>query len=141
MINCALRGQPLPVYGNGRNVRDWIHVVDHSRGVRLALEKGRPGEKYCFGGRSERRNLDVVEAICEVLDSKVPRACGSYREQITFVEDRKGHDWRYAISDLKAESELGFVRSFHQFEEGLQHTVDWYLANREWMSAVIAKKD
>lgn len=141
MINCALSGRPLPVYGTGHNVRDWIHVSDHCRGIMLAIEKGLPGESYCFGGRSERRNLNVVEAICDELDRVRPRADGkSYREQITFVEDRKGHDWRYAIDDAKAERELGFKREFTSFEEGLRATVGWYLDNQDWMKTVMGRK-
>lgn len=139
MIACALAGKPLPVYGNGRNVRDWIHVADHARGVLLALEKGRVGESYCFGGRSERRNIGVVEAICDELQKIRPRANGSYREQITFVEDRKGHDWRYAIDDAKSEQELGFKREFASFEEGLKATIQWYLDNSTWVKAVTEK--
>jgi dTDP-glucose 4,6-dehydratase len=138
MIDCALQGKPLPVYGNGRNVRDWIHVHDHCAGIRLAIEKGRPGESYCFGGRSERRNLDVVRAICAELDRQVPRAGGGkYEELISFVTDRKGHDWRYAIDDSKAEKELGFRRTYAGFEAGLAATVTWYLENRRWMDAVL----
>lgn len=141
MINCALNGKPLPVYGNGRNVRDWIHVADHARGVEIALRRGRIGESYCFGGRSERRNIEVVEAICSILDELRPRKSGvRYREQITFVEDRKGHDWRYAIDDSKAESELGFRREFDSFEKGLRSTVQWYLDNQKWVKAVMEEK-
>lgn len=140
MIRCALSGKPLPVYGNGRNVRDWIHVEDHARGVELALKKGIVGESYCFGGRSERRNLDVVKAICSILDELRPRSAGSYHEQITFVEDRKGHDWRYAIDDSKAEKELGFKRQYSAFELGLRATVIWYLENQAWVEAVMKEK-
>ena len=140
MIDCALAGGKLPVYGKGLNVRDWIHVSDHCRGVWLALTKGRPGEHYCFGGRSERKNLDVVNAICKELDQISPRKDGrSYLEQISFVEDRKGHDWRYAIDDAKAERELGFHRTYSSFEEGLKQTVRWYLDNRPWRDAVMKK--
>jgi dTDP-glucose 4,6-dehydratase len=141
MIHCALNGKPLPVYGNGQNVRDWIHVSDHARGVELALRNGRLGESYCFGGRSERRNIEVVEKICSILDELRPRADGgSYRQQITFVEDRKGHDWRYAIDDSKAEIELGFRRDFDSFEEGLRSTIHWYLENQTWVHAVLEEK-
>lgn len=141
MINCALGGKPLPVYGSGRNVRDWIHVADHARGVEMALRQGRVGESYCFGGRSERRNIEVVEAICTILDEVRPRKDGgSYREQITFVEDRKGHDWRYAIDDSKAETELGFRREFDSFEKGLRATVQWYLDNQTWVKSVLEEK-
>lgn len=139
MINCALNGRPLPVYGNGRNVRDWIHVHDHCSGILLALEKAAPGSAYCFGGGAERRNIDVVQAICAILDRKRPRSDGkSYREQITYVEDRKGHDWRYAIDDSRAQRELGFRRRYESFEAGLDATVDWYLRNQAWTAAVLA---
>lgn len=141
MIACALAGKPLPVYGDGRNVRDWIHVSDHVRGVALALSKGRPGQSYCFGGRSERRNIAVVEAICDELDRLRPRpGGGSYRQQITFVPDRKGHDWRYAIDDAKAESELGFRREFAGFEAGLSQTIRWYLENSAWIKTVTGSR-
>jgi len=139
MINCALAEKPLPVYGIGRNVRDWIHVEDHCSGILLALEKGKPGESYCFGGNAERRNIDVVQAICEILDRKQPRANGkSYQELITYVEDRKGHDWRYAIDDTRAQRELGFKRRYASFEAGLEATVAWYLDNKSWMTAVFS---
>ncbi len=140
MIACALSGRALPVYGDGRNVRDWIHVADHARGVWLALEKGRVGESYCFGGRSERRNLAVVEAICDALEKAVPRANGRYRDLIQFVEDRKGHDWRYAIDDLKAEQELGFRREYSSFESGLEATIRWYLDNQKWVHEIQSKE-
>jgi dTDP-glucose 4,6-dehydratase len=139
MIACAMARKPLPVYGDGRNVRDWIHVADHARGVLLALEKGAVGESYCFGGRSERRNLAVVEAICSELSRLVPLESGSYEELITFVKDRKGHDWRYAIDDSKAERELGFTRDYGSFEIGLRATIQWYLENQSWVQAVQAK--
>ena len=139
MIRCALAGKNLPVYGNGKNVRDWIHVSDHCQGVLLAIDKGIPGESYCFGGRSERRNIDVVTSICEQLDKISPRARGeSYQELITFVDDRQGHDWRYAINDTKAETELGFKREYN-FEQGLAQTISWYLSHRDWMEAVLSK--
>lgn len=140
MITCALKEQRLPVYGKGANVRDWIHVEDHARGVLLALQRGRLGESYCFGGRSERRNLEVVRAICGVLDELRPRDAGrSYEELITFVTDRVGHDWRYAIDDRKAEAELGFKRLFPSFEEGLRQTVEWYLNHPAWIQSVMEK--
>ena len=140
MIQCGLQGKPLPVYGTGRNVRDWIHVKDHCRGVWLAGERGTPGETYCFGGNSERRNLQVVESICDLLDEMKPRAAGSYRELMKFVEDRKGHDWRYAIDDTKAQRELGFERMFKNFEQGLRDTVQWYLSNSAWVESVTQAK-
>jgi dTDP-glucose 4,6-dehydratase len=125
VITRALAGQPIPVYGDGRQVRDWIHVDDHCRGIWLALEKGSPGEHYCFGGRAERHNLDLVQTICRRLDEIRPKS-GSYADQITFVTDRLGHDRRYAIDDSKAERELGFTRQW-TFESGLSATIDWYI--------------
>ena len=139
MIHCALVGKPLPVYGEGTNVRDWIHVKDHSRGILDALDKGTPGQTYCFGGNAERKNLDVVRAICAELDRVRPRADKkSYSEQIAFVTDRLGHDWRYAIDDSLAQRELGFKREF-TFESGLKDTIHWYLENADWQAAVLRK--
>jgi len=140
MITNALNGKHLPVYGNGKNIRDWIHVEDHAHGVYLALTQGTPGETYCFGGNSERNNLDVVKSICAILDEVRPRADKqSYNQQIKFVEDRAGHDWRYAIDDTKAQKELKFTRTFDQFEQGLRATVQWYLDNGTWIEKVLAK--
>ena len=140
MIACALAGKALPVYGNGKNIRDWIHVDDHAAGILLALEKGKTGETYLFGGNSERQNLDVVHAICKALDRSSPRADGkSYAAQIEFVTDRLGHDWRYAIDDTRAQKELGFKRAY-QFEDGLAQTVHWYLQNSDWSKKVVEKK-
>ena len=140
MIFCALQGKALPVYGKGDNIRDWIQVKDHARGVLLALEKGSPGETYCFGGNSERTNLEVVHSLCSILDELKPRGNGkSYRELITFVTDRPGHDFRYAIDDTKAQNELGFKRQFSQFEDGLRETIAWYLANLDWSKKVTSK--
>lgn len=141
MIFSALKQKPLPVYGNGSNVRDWIHVEDHSRGVLLALEKGKPGSTYCFGGRSERSNLDVVRQICRILDDLKPRSDGKAHETgITFVADRLGHDWRYAIDDSRAYQELGFELRHKSFEEGLANTIQWYLQNEEWLHAVSQRR-
>ena len=140
MIDCALAEEPLPVYGKGENVRDWIHVEDHSNGIYLALTKGTVGESYCFGGRSERKNIAVVEAICEILDEIKPKSSGSYKELISFVEDRAGHDWRYAIDDTKAERELGFTRQYENFEDGLKQTIKWYLDNGAWIETVKNRK-
>lgn len=136
MLTCALAGNPLPVYGDGRNIRDWIQVEDHCAGVLLALEKGQPGQTYCFGGNAERRNIDLVETLCDLLDALAPRKDGvSYRQQITFVQDRPGHDRRYAIDDSKAQRELGFTRK-HTFESGLRNTILWYLQNQQWQYKV-----
>lgn len=140
MIDHALNGKALPVYGNGSNIRDWIHVEDHSAGVLLALTKGKPGSTYCFGGNSERNNLHVVQTLCKMLDELKPRDNKkSYAEQISFVTDRAGHDWRYAIDDTLAQQELGFTRKYKNFEEGLQHTIKWYLENQTWVNKVASK--
>jgi len=139
IITRALSGQPLPVYGDGQQVRDWIHVEDHSLGILLALEKGRIGESYCFGGRAEKKNLDLVRLICETLDTTRPAARGSYDTQIAFVADRLGHDRRYAIDDSKAETELGFTRRW-AFDDGMRATIDWYLNNTDWCEAVMSKR-
>jgi len=126
----ALEGKPLPVYGNGSNVRDWLYVEDHARALHTILTKGRLGEKYNVGGGNERTNLAVVEAICDTLDRLVP-AGPSRRRLITFVADRPGHDQRYAIDAGKLERELGW-RARHDFDSGLVETVRWYLDNRAW---------
>ena len=140
MITNALSEQALPVYGRGANIRDWIHVEDHARGVLLALKKGVVGESYCFGGRSERQNLHVVQNICSILNELRPRANGQkYEKLISFVTDRAGHDWRYAIDDSRAEKELGFGRVFKNFEQGLRQTITWYLENPEWLASVQEK--
>lgn len=136
MIQNALAGKPLPIYGNGSNVRDWIFVDDHCSGIWLAFEKGTPGEVYNFGGRAELDNLTLVHQLCDLLDELRPNPRGSYRDQINFVQDRPGHDQRYAIDDSKAEKELGFTRSVN-FEQGLRQTVQWYLANGDWCEQVL----
>lgn len=139
MITNAVQGKPLPVYGDGGNVRDWIHVEDHCHGVLLALEKGTPGSSYCFGGNAERNNLDVVQTICRELDQLHPRKDGKPHESgIQFVTDRLGHDRRYAIDDSLAQSKLGFKRSY-TFENGLKQTIQWYLKNQEWVTTVLRK--
>ena len=138
MIFSALSGKPLPVYGKGQNIRDWIYVQDHALGVLAALERGKVGETYCLGGNSERMNLDVVKTIAGLLDSMKPRADGrSYAEQIEFVTDRPGHDFRYAIDDTKALRELGYTRQFESFEVGLRETVAWYLEHSTWAEQVM----
>ena len=144
----ALEGKPLPIYGDGGNVRDWIYVEDHCRGVLAALQQGRPGEKYNLGGRSERTNLQIVDTLCDILESERPaaenpalraRGIASYRDLKTFVADRPGHDRRYAIDDTKARTELGWAPR-HEFESGLRATVRWYLQNRAWCEAVQSGK-
>ncbi|WP_295360276.1 dTDP-glucose 4,6-dehydratase [Arenimonas sp.] len=137
VIQKALAGEPLPVYGDGRNVRDWLYVKDHVAAIRRVLEAGRPGETYNVGGDAERQNIEVVKAICALLDQRRPRADGQPREsQITFVKDRPGHDRRYAIDAGKLQSELGWRPSV-SFEQGLAATVDWYLANGAWVNRVL----
>lgn len=132
----ALDGKALPIYGDGQQVRDWLYVEDHCRGIAAALEGGAPGEVYNIGGRNEMSNLDVVHAICSILDEKRPRSDGrSYAEQITFVTDRPGHDRRYAIDARKIESELGW-RPQESFATGIRKTIQWYLDNPQWVADV-----
>jgi dTDP-glucose 4,6-dehydratase len=132
----ALDGKPLPVYGDGANVRDWLFVKDHCSAIRAVLERGRVGETYNIGGNSERKNLDVVETICDLVDEMRPSAeMGSRRKLITFVKDRPGHDRRYAIDASKIASELGW-KPAENFEDGLRRTVRWYLENLEWVEGV-----
>jgi dTDP-glucose 4,6-dehydratase len=127
----ALRGEPLPVYGDGSNVRDWIHVDDHVDGLIAALEHGEPGSTYLFGADTERRNIDVVRAVCTALDELRPRAAGSYAELIRFVEDRPGHDYRYAVDARTARDRLGWTAR-RTFSAGLRDTVRWYVQNEDW---------
>jgi dTDP-glucose 4,6-dehydratase len=137
MIIKCLSGEPLPVYGKGDNVRDWLYVDDHVRALRAVFERGHPGEKYMVGGRSERTNLDVVHVICDTLDRLRPRADGaSYRDQINFVRDRPGHDFRYAIDATKLETELGWAPQ-ETFESGMAKTIAWYLENQAWWRAIL----
>lgn len=140
MIRHALAGKALPVYGKGENIRDWIHVDDHCLGIQLALEKGRPGSTYCFGGHAEMQNLAVVKLICSLLDELQPRIRGSYAEQIAFVQDRLGHDFRYAIDDSFAQKELGYAPR-QNFSAGIRATIAWYLANQNWANAVLQKEN
>ena len=133
----ALNGEPLPVYGDGSNVRDWLFIDDHARALQAVFERGRPGQTYNVGGNAERRNIEVVKAICASLDRKRPRADGKpYADQITFVTDRPGHDARYAIDASKIRDELGWEPSV-TFESGIEQTVDWYLNNRDWWQAIL----
>jgi dTDP-glucose 4,6-dehydratase len=136
MIIKAVAEEPLPVYGRGDQVRDWLHVEDHARGLRVVLERGRVNESYNIGGRCERANLNVVERICAVLDRLRPRACGRpHRELISFVADRPAHDRRYAMDPSKMERELGWSCRM-SFEQGLEATVRWYVDNRGWWEAI-----
>ena len=136
MIHNALARKPLPVYGDGQNVRDWLYVTDHCTAIRRVLEAGRVGEVYNIGGRNEMRNLDVVNLLCDILDHERPReGGGSYRTQITFVKDRPGHDRRYAIDAGKIERELGW-KPAETFETGIRKTVRWYLDHADWVRNV-----
>jgi dTDP-glucose 4,6-dehydratase len=136
MIANALAGDSLPVYGDGQQVRDWLYVGDHCAAIRRVLEAGRPGETYNVGGWNEKTNLDVVHTLCDILDVLAPTAHGrSYREQITHVTDRPGHDRRYAIDARKIERELGW-KPAETFETGILKTVQWYLDNQAWVKDV-----
>ena len=137
----GLAGEPMPVYGRGLNVRDWLFVDDHAKALTLVLERGRVGETYNIGGDAERRNIDVVGAICEAMDrlTQCPKS-GSHRELINFVPDRPGHDFRYAIDFAKLNAELGWSPE-HSFESGLFATVKWYIENRAWWEPLLAAHD
>ena len=135
MILNALSGKPLPIYGKGENVRDWLHVEDHCAAIALVLEKGLPGETYLIGGKAERTNMDLVRALCAVLDALAPASSGPHANAITFVADRPGHDLRYAINPGKIERELGWTPR-HTLETGLEDTVAWYLANPDWIDRI-----
>lgn len=136
----ALAGEPLPVYGDGSNVRDWLFVEDHARALRTVFERGVPGETYNVGGNAERKNIEVVRAICTTLDRLQPRRDGqSYAAQISFVTDRPGHDHRYAIDATKIRDQLGWEPQV-RFEEGIDHTVNWYLERRDWWEPILARR-
>ncbi|WP_367236014.1 dTDP-glucose 4,6-dehydratase [Sphingopyxis sp.] len=138
MVIKCLAGEPLPVYGKGENVRDWLYVDDHVTALRAVFERGKPGESYMVGGQSERTNLRVVEVICEILDDLVPRSDGgSYTSQIDFVTDRPGHDFRYAVDCGKIGRELNW-RPQESFESGMRKTVQWYLDNRAWWEPLLS---
>lgn len=137
VIAKALAKEPLPIYGDGKNVRDWLYVGDHCSAITRVLEAGRVGETYNVGGNAEKQNIEVVHAICRLLDARQPRADGaSYASQITYVKDRPGHDRRYAIDATKLKRELGWEPA-HTFEQGIADTVDWYLANQVWVRRVL----
>lgn len=134
----ALNGKPLPIYGDGQQIRDWLYVKDHCRAIRVVLEKGRVGDTYNVGGSNEKTNLEVVTALCHILDEIKPNSNGkSYKEQITFINDRLGHDRRYAIDATKLEHELGW-RPQENFESGLRKTVEWFLENQDWVRNVLS---
>jgi dTDP-glucose 4,6-dehydratase len=140
MILNALTGKPLPVYGDGRQVRDWLYVEDHCAAIEAVLIHGRPGETYNVGGRNEKKNLEIVHLICDELDRLHPKAGGgSYREQIVFVKDRPGHDRRYAINAEKIRAELSWTPR-ESFETGIRKTIGWFLGNQDWVNSLMSEK-
>ncbi|MBL7771890.1 MAG: dTDP-glucose 4,6-dehydratase [Chitinophagaceae bacterium] len=134
-INNIIQNKPLPIYGKGENVRDWLYVIDHASAIFTIFEKGRIGETYNIGGHNEWKNIDLIHLLCKIMDKKLNREAGSSEKLITYVTDRAGHDLRYAIDATKLKDELGWMPSL-QFEEGLEKTVDWYLENQEWLNHV-----
>lgn len=134
-IHNIRNNKPLPVYGKGENVRDWLYVVDHARAIDLVFHQGKAGETYNIGGFNEWKNIDIVRLLCQKMDQKLGRATGTSEQLITFVKDRAGHDLRYAIDASKIQAELGWEPSL-QFEEGIEKTIDWYLTNQEWLDNV-----
>jgi len=134
-INNLKNGMPIPVYGKGENIRDWLFVEDHANAIDLIFHQGITGETYNIGGHNEWKNIDLIHLLCRIIDEKLKRPAGTSAGQITFVKDRAGHDLRYAIDSAKIQRELGWKPSL-QFEEGLEKTVDWYLKNEEWMNNV-----
>lgn len=135
MITNALAGKPLPIYGDGQQIRDWLYVTDHCSAIRRVLEAGQPGEVYNVGGWNEKPNIEIVHQLCDLLDQMVPDVAGSYRQLITYITDRPGHDRRYAINASKIDTELGW-RPSETFDTGIQKTVAWYLANPKWVDHV-----
>lgn len=134
-INNIIQNKPLPIYGKGENVRDWLYVIDHAEAIYTIFEKGRIGETYNIGGHNEWKNIDLIRLLCSIMDRKLQREAGTSEKLITYVTDRAGHDLRYAIDATKLKEELGWMPSL-QFEEGLEKTVDWYLENQEWLNHV-----
>jgi dTDP-glucose 4,6-dehydratase len=134
-INNIKNNKPLPVYGKGENIRDWLWVEDHASAIDLIFHKGRTGETYNIGGNNEWKNIDLIRLLCKIMDKKLGRSTGESEKLITFVTDRAGHDLRYAIDSSKLQKELGWKPSL-KFEEGLEKTVDWYIANNEWLNQV-----
>jgi dTDP-glucose 4,6-dehydratase len=135
MINNIIHKKPLPVYGEGLNVRDWLYVIDHARAIECIFSKGVVGDTYNIGGHNEWTNIDLVHVLCDTMDEKLNRTQGESRKLISYVKDRAGHDLRYAIDATKLKDELGWVPSL-QFEEGLRKTIDWYLSNESWLENV-----
>ncbi|HQA76661.1 MAG TPA: dTDP-glucose 4,6-dehydratase, partial [Salinivirgaceae bacterium] len=136
-INNIKQNRPVPIYGKGENVRDWLYVEDHASAIDLIFHKGRVGETYNIGGENEWKNIDLIHLLCTIMDKKLGRPEGTSKKLITFVKDRAGHDLRYAIDSSKIMNELGWAPSV-DFEKGLEKTVDWYLANEEWLNAIIS---
>jgi len=136
-INNMKKNKPIPIYGKGENIRDWLYVVDHARAIDLVYHKGVLGETYNIGGHNEWQNIELIRKMCEIMDRKLERKPGATAELITYVKDRAGHDMRYAIDATKIKDELGWVPSL-QFEEGIEKTIDWYLANQEWMDRIVS---
>ncbi len=135
-INNIKNNKPIPIYGKGDNVRDWLYVEDHARAIDLVFHKGKTGETYNIGGNNEWRNIDLIKLLCKIMDEKLGRPQGTSEKLITFVKDRAGHDKRYAIDSSKIQNELGW-KPLVNFEEGLEKTVDWYLSNEQWLNNVI----
>jgi dTDP-glucose 4,6-dehydratase len=133
----ALNSKPIKIYGNGKNIRDWLYVEDHCKGIQTVMKKGKLGEVYNIGGLNEKSNIEIVNKICEILDKKLPKDT-SYKSLITFVEDRKGHDFRYAINQSKIIKELGWSPE-ESFETGIEKTVNWYINNMDWVNPLIKK--
>jgi dTDP-glucose 4,6-dehydratase len=135
MINNIRNNKPLPVYGKGDNVRDWLYVVDHARAIDAIFHRGKNGHTYNIGGNNEWKNIDLVKALCAIMDRKLGRPQGESEKLITYVTDRAGHDYRYAIDASKLMNELGWEPSV-AFDEGFEKTIDWYLSNQEWLDHV-----
>lgn len=136
-INNMKHNKPIPVYGKGENIRDWLYVIDHARAIDVVFHQGRLGETYNIGGHNEWKNIDLIHKMCEIMDRKLGREAGTTARLITFVKDRAGHDLRYAIDATKIKEELDWTPSL-QFEEGIEKTIDWYLENEEWMNRVVS---
>ncbi len=134
-INNIINNKPLPVYGKGENVRDWLYVIDHAEAIDLIFHKGKTGETYNIGGHNEWKNIDLIKLLCKIMDKKLNRPEKASESLISYVKDRAGHDLRYAIDASKLQNELGWKPSVN-FEEGLEKTVDWYLDNEEWLKNV-----
>lgn len=135
MIHNIMNNKPLPVYGDGLNIRDWLHVKDHATAIETVLKNAEPGSIYNIGGNNEWKNIDIVHLVCDLMDSRLGRKTGENRKLITFVKDRLGHDRRYAIDASKLKCELGWSPSY-TFEQGIEETIDWYLANQDWVKEV-----